>query len=302
MRNTAPVAILVYSRIGHLKKTISGLKENTLAKETDLYLFLDGPKPGDERAVETVRRYVYTVDGFRAVHVIERRKNSLKENFTKGMDLLFGKYGKCIYMDDDVVTAPGFLQFMNDALDTYENNENIFSITGFCPPIGANKLCTDDCFILPRFDSWGFGIWEDRYRKIVDIPRDEFFKFARNRTLAKRFVRGGGEDMMTMLLEEVEGLIYTTDVKAMYHQFFSNQYTVYPTVSLLQNIGNDGSGLHCRVTELFNVDLWQKTEFTLEPDIRVNDDILKAHRCFRKISSETKAKECRTHIWGLSFH
>ena len=121
----APIGLSTYSRLLHLKKTIEALKANTLAKESDLHIFSDGAKQGDEERVEAVRKYIDTIDGFKNVQVIIRTKNSRVRNNRDGISELLEKFGKCIYLEEDIVTAPGFLKFMNESLNVYEKKDKI---------------------------------------------------------------------------------------------------------------------------------------------------------------------------------
>jgi len=284
----APIAILAYSRINHLKKTITALQKNTLANKSELYIFLDGAKQGDEKIVDIVRQYIYTIKGFKKVHIFERTTNNLLKNFENGMNKLFDKYSKCIYIDDDIVTAPGFLQFMNDSLEFFKNSKGIISISGYCPPIAAEKYCSDDCFILQRFSAWGFGIWKEKFDLITEVSEDEFKSLMKDKKEIKNFINGGGEDMLPMLEMEVNGEIITTDVKAMFRQYKNHQYTVYPKNSLVQNIGHDDSGRHCGTTNKFDVELWDKIHFKFNHNIIPNKEIIKANFKFRKLAFKDK--------------
>jgi hypothetical protein len=80
MNTLAPVAVCTYSRINHLRQTIEALQNNILAKETELYIFSDAPQKGDEAMVATVREYIHTVDGFKKVHIVERKTNGMIAN------------------------------------------------------------------------------------------------------------------------------------------------------------------------------------------------------------------------------
>ena len=40
--------------------------------------------------------------------------------------------------------------------------------------------------------------------------------------------------------------------------YFTNTYCVYPNVSLIRNIGFDGSGVHCRFSTSFTVNNYEK--------------------------------------------
>ena len=281
LNGLAPIGLSTYIRLQHLRKSITALQNNIMAQKSELFIFSDAPRDGDEERVAAVRSYLRTVDGFRQVHITERAENLRMANNRSALRMLLDRYGKVIFIEEDVITAPGFLVFMNQALDKYESNDQIFSVAGYCPPIKIPANYQDDVFLLRRFNSWGRGIWKNRYDCIKYITPDEFEQFSANKKLVREFVKGGGDDMMVMLKAEAYGEIDAIDVKAMYAQYLSDQYTVYPTRSLVQNIGLDGTGTHCGNTLRFDVVLSNKTTFRFPDDIAVDKRIVMANRKFR---------------------
>lgn len=279
--NLAPIGVSTYIRLQHLQQTIAALQKNTLAQHSDLYVFSDAPKTGDEERVAAVRSYLRSVDGFKKVHIIKRERNSRIENNRGGMRMLLDRFGKVIFLEEDVVTAPGFLAFMNQGLDKYEGNARIFSVAGYCPPIKIPANYQHDVFLLRRFSAWGFGIWKNRYDSNSYITPDEYEQFAANKKRVREFVKAGGKDMMVMLKADAYGQIDAGDVKAMYTQFLSNQYTLYSAQSLTMNIGHDGTGVHCVKTDRFNVTLSDKVTFRLPTEPIVDPRIVRANLTFR---------------------
>ena len=56
------------------------------------------------------------------VHIIEREKNyGLARSIIDGVTTQVNAYGRTIVLEDDLVTAPYFLQFMNSALEMYKD-------------------------------------------------------------------------------------------------------------------------------------------------------------------------------------
>lgn len=274
----APIGISVYTRKDHFKRSICALAKNELAKHSHLYIFSDAPRPGDENEVAEIRAYAKSVTGFKRVVVVEREFNDRVLNNRGGMEFLLGKYGRFIWLEDDVVSAPGFLGYMNEALERYKNEQSVFSVSAYCPPINSAKyLLSCDVFFLKRFNAWGFGIWEDRYRLISSIDPD---------LLDKKFQRKlskVGYDVPAMVKKDLDGSINALDVRAMFWQNVYDAHTVYPKNSLTQNIGFDGSGIHCMISDKFtHNELWDKTEnFSFPSEIYTNNALLNANRRFR---------------------
>ena len=111
--NLAPIGVSTYARLNHLRQTIEALKNNHLASESTLYVFSDAARPGDEEQVATVRSYLRTIDGFKEIHIVERATNGRLENSRGGLTWLLDHFGKTIFLEEDIVTAPGFLTYIN---------------------------------------------------------------------------------------------------------------------------------------------------------------------------------------------
>jgi hypothetical protein len=287
LNNLAPIGVFTYSRKNHLRQTIEALKNNTLARESELYIFSDAAKPGDEDKILEVREYIRGINGFKTVKLIERETNGYLKNAREGIKQLLNVYGRCIIMEDDNVTAPGFLRFMNETLNFYKNDNRIFSISGYCPPITIPPDYTSDVFILRRFCAWGYGIWNDSYKKISYLDNAEVLnRFSNNREVEE--LSKYGEDLLNMILLEAAGKRDADDIKIFYHQFLNEKYTIYPRKSLVKNIGHDGSGIHCGQTNKFDVELWDKLEFDIGGNVKLDDRIVNSNYRFRQIGNSPK--------------
>lgn len=293
MQVLAPVGVSVYSRLDHLEQTIDALKSNTIATASKIYIFSDAPREGDEEAVQGVRAYARNIDGFDEVIVVERSENSRIHNNRGGMQYLLEKYGKLIWLEEDIVTGPGFLEFMNQALDCYRDADKVISITGYTPPIELPVDYRHDVFFLQRFNAWGFGTWKSKFEKIdLKIDENEYHLKMKDRGFYRKLV-ANGQDIPGMIDREVRGVIDALDVKIMYQQILHDWYTVHPRRSLVQNIGHDGSGLHCRVSDKFHHDeLWGKTGiFNFPEEVQVDKRIVSANRNFRSVGIQGKFTE-----------
>ena len=96
-----------------------------MADQTDLFIFSDAAKKEKQaESVKLVREYIHKIVGFKNVHIIEAEKNKgLAKSVITGVTEIINKRGKVIVVEDDLITAPQFLSFMNDALDFYESEK-----------------------------------------------------------------------------------------------------------------------------------------------------------------------------------
>jgi hypothetical protein len=172
---------------------------------------------------------------------------------------------------------------MNMALDKYVADPRVISITGWCPPIAIPADYQYDGFFLRRCNGWGFGIWKDRYDSIPIDTAPSFSKISSSWRLRKAF-SSYGMDMLAMLEKDAARQMYAGDVKIMSEQFHSDRYTLYPTRSLVRNIGHDGSGVNCTATDRFDSELcYEHDHFQLPNGVVLDPRIIKNNYMFRKI-------------------
>ncbi len=155
----APIILFVYNRPAHTKQTVESLKNNLLVKESDLFVFSDGPKNNlDEKLVKEVRKYIKGINGFRQINIFEKNENKgLANSIINGVTQVLNEFKKSIVIEDDLVSSPFFVKYMNEALNFYQNENKIFSISGYSYPIDIPVKYNNDIYLLPRASSWG---WE----------------------------------------------------------------------------------------------------------------------------------------------
>jgi hypothetical protein len=106
-------------------------------------------------------------------------------------------------------------------------------------------------------------------------------KFIQDKKSVKQF-RRGGEDLPELLRQEAEGIIDALDVKIMFHQFKHQLYTIAPIVSLVKNIGHDGSGIHCGISDKFVAEFDESDiKLRMIKDIQPNNAIIHGLYVFR---------------------
>jgi hypothetical protein len=242
----APIALFVYNRTEHTRRTVESLRANDLARQSELFVFADGAKnESAAAAVESVRKYIRTIDGFKSVTIIERERNlGLSKSVISGVTQLCSEHGRAIAVEDDVLTAPDFLTFVNEGLVRYWDEPRVFSVGAFNLPIAAPRTYSYDAFCSYRFHCWGWGTWKDRWEK-ADWSVQDFPEFMADREKQKRFNRGGN-DLSWLLSRHMEGKIDSWDTVWAYTHSKHGAVALLPVSSKVYNIGFDGTGIHCR--------------------------------------------------------
>lgn len=248
--NIAPILLFTYKRLDTLKQSVNALKQNALAKESDLFIFSDAAKKeADSSAVNEVRSFLKTIDGFKSVKIIIREKNfGLAKSIINGTSAVLETYDSVIVMEDDLLTTPNFLYFMNHALEYYKARKKVFSISGYSFDLNVkNSNYGADAYFLNRGWSWGWATWKDRWVD-VDWNVNSYSKFTRDKKEQRAFAQGGS-DLNKMLREQMEGRLDSWAIRWFYHQFRTGGLTLYPVYSKVYNAGFDEFATHTKGSE-----------------------------------------------------
>ena len=216
---------------------------NSLAAESELFVYADGAK--DEAAtneVEEVRQYIRTLQGFKSITIIERDENwGLAKNIIDGVSTQVKEYGKVIVLEDDLVVAPHFLRFMNDALETYKDEPKIGHIQA-CDFTQDTSL--PDTFLIKWTGSWGWATWE-RAWKYFNPNGQELLQELELRKLTYTFDFNGKYGFTRMLRRQIEGKNNSWAIRWNASLFLNDILSLNVGRSLVQNEGFDGSGTNC---------------------------------------------------------
>lgn len=269
MSKYAPISITVYDRVDHLRQTIDALKANPEAADTVLYIFSDAPRPGHEAKIEKVRDYVRSIEGFAEVRAHFQETNSYVRNIREAREVPLRKFGRLIRMEDDIVVSPHFLAFMNEALDRYADDPRVFSISGYVPTLPDLGLQT--AFLSKDFSAWGYATWADR-QITKCLERIDYYNAFSANPASRDAVRRLHPLMLPTLRLIERGRANPNDYKASAHQFLSGSFSLKPPVSLVRNIGFDGSGMAGGGARTTRFDTEHATQAPLLPDVLVYDE------------------------------
>ncbi len=259
--NTAPVLLFAYNRLEHLKRCILSLQQNTLAKKSDLYVISDGPKNKSfEVSVNNVRNYLKEFEeqsdtGFRSVTIIERGANwGLADNIIEAVTRFTKDYGKVIVVEDDLILAPYFLQFMNDALEVYKDEPCVGHIQA-CDFINSKDMPMT--FLIKWTGSWGWGTWE-RAWQYYNPNGLSLLQQLEERNLTKEFDFNGKYGFTRMLRRQIAGLNNSWAIRWNASLFLNDKLSLNVGRSLVQNEGFDNSGTYYGGGNLYSSELWME--------------------------------------------
>jgi len=219
------------------------LQKNEFARESELFIFSDGPR--NEKEVENVKRvrqFVKTIKDFKKITIIERDGNyGLANNIINGITRIVNQYGKIIVLEDDMITSPYFLKFMNEALEMYENEERVASIHGYAYPVKEKLPPT---YFIRGADCWGWATWK-RAWDLFEPDGKKLLEGIKKHKLQKLFDFNNSYPYTSMLEGQVRGRNNSWAIRWYASIFLKNMLTLYPFPSVVKNIGLDASGIHC---------------------------------------------------------
>lgn len=279
-----PIAIFAYNRPKSLENLIASLRENPKYEGTDTFIFIDGYKRNSARTeweeVVKVAQKEKNRKGNTSIIVSEKNKG-LSKSIIGGVNSVLEKYDSVIVLEDDLVCMPNFLNFMDQAIQTYKDNRSIISVCGYGLKIKKPTNYDGDVYLSGRSSSWGWATWKDRWESIDWDVRD-WNDFSKNKQEIKAFNRNGS-DMFSMLKDYMEGKNNSWAIRFCYSQFKQRKHAIIPFFSLIDNQGFGEDATNCKQTySRFKIDADNRTEqitFNLPTKISPNPHIAK--QCYR---------------------
>ncbi len=253
----APIILFTYNRPEHAQQTFNALAQNVGAKESVLYVYCDGVKEGASEeqhtkvaAMQQLAQSWEGNDAFAEVNVVLSDKNKgLANSIIGGVTEVVNQYGKVIILEDDIITSVGFLNYMNDALELYQKDEKVMHISGYMYP----HRCTlpNTFFYQVPYPGGGWATWARAWQYYNDNTQELYDAFKNN---WKQFNSFGGNYLQVQLEKNLDGSLHTWFIKWHAVLLQRNALTLYPSVSLTNNIGFDDTGSNCFTTSKFDVD------------------------------------------------
>ncbi len=281
----APVKVTTLCRYEHFKRCIESLSRCTGANETELFVGLDYPAKEEHwPGYNKISSYVYTIKGFKEVHVFRREVNyGPLKNSRDLSEIISKKFDRYIMTEDDNEFSPNFLEYMNGYLEKYKDDSNVVAVCGYYYPFEKAKIKASypfNAFPMKSYNAWGAGGWFDKRKKISEFADNSKVRgYLQDSKLIKRFFKLKLHVNVHRMLQR-----YQTgacgDLLMRSYVALNNCYCIFPRVSKVRNNGFDGSGLNCYVNEVYakqqiDMDITFKVE---DFDLKDYDEMLSAYK------------------------
>jgi len=256
MQKLAPIALFVYNRPDHTRRTLKFLQANFIAEESRLFIYADAAKtPQEEEAVQEVLAIINAAEGFKSVKIIKQEHNlGLAQSIIKGVSQLVNEYGKVIVFEDDLLSSPYTLEYFNEALDIYQNETKLMHISAYMYPLaGADDL--PETFLYRAVHSWGWATWKrawDHFNPDIDHLISQF-----DQEKTHAFSIEGKMNFWKQMKDFKAGKNNSWAIRWYASVFLNQGLSLNPAKSLIHNIGHDGTGIHSNIESTFDVQIHQ---------------------------------------------
>ncbi len=258
MQHPAPIALFIYNRPEHTRRTLRFLQQNLLAEESRLFIFADAPaENADEERVKETRKIARSISGFKSVHLTEHTAHQgLAASIINGVTQIVNEYGKIIVLEDDLLTSPYALQYFNDALQRYEAEDRVMQISGYMFPLKEATVSLPETFFFRSISSWGWATWKRAWQHFEPDINVLYAQFDRQKIYD--FSIEGSMNYWKQLLDFRKGRNQSWAIRWHASVFLRNGLVLHPAKSLIENIGHDGTGVHSIIEDTYDVTLSRK--------------------------------------------
>jgi len=263
--------IFTYNRYEHTKKVLEAIKKN-IEMPAKIYIFQDGCKKNEDKdAWEKTNNLIKNICWCDCDAIVSDINKGLAKSIVFGINYVFQKYDAVIVLEDDCVPHKLFFKYMHSALKYYESIEKVYSICGYGYPIEVESNGTD-VYFTQRTSSWGWATWKNKW----EVYEEDYKILGRikNNPYLSQQLKYWCEDSEAYLLGNIYGQNNSWAVFWGLNVLEHDGYCVYPYKSLVENIGFDGSGVHCGkgrqdVVEMLEEDL--EKEFVFCEDLFISE-------------------------------
>ena len=267
------IALLAYNRPKHLKKVIDAIVKE---KIKSINIYIDGP--ADKKVQNNQEKILKVLKNYKSkilINLIRQTKNNgLAFSVTNAVTSELKYNDAVILLEDDCVPLNGFFDYMIGGLKKYRFKKNVRSVCSY----NNLDIKSESAFFLKRFNPWGWATWKDRWKKHNFEIKNTILQIKNN----------GSIDSLPLDLksycensEIINGKQDIWSLSWTLTHYLDNSLILYPSHSYIENIGFDGTGVHCSTTSIFKTNkknkkciLPKKVKFNLQNETKYNSFLL----------------------------
>jgi hypothetical protein len=240
MVNT-PVLLIAFNRPEMLQKVVDSLSVHRLSK---LYAFVDNAREGnvdDINKIEMCKKIIDKINFCDEVITIYPEVNlGCGGGPFYAITTAFKNETKLIILEDDCVPSAAFPSFCEELLDRYENDQEVWMISGdnFSEAFGTE---TETYYFSGYAHFWGWATWKRSWQKVV-LSVDEYQE-KMEMILLKRFPdKNEREFFYNEISSNFNKAEYAGwDYQAALTLWKNEGLSIIPSKNLVSNIGLQGT-------------------------------------------------------------
>jgi hypothetical protein len=246
----ATILFFAFNRPAHTRRALEALSRADGAAQSRLIIHCDGPRV-DETAemrarIAEVREIAASRPWCGDVEFRFQDSNlGLKRHLLESISAAIERSERIIVVEDDVLVSPGFLTFLNSALEIYSEDEQVMHVSAYSPLRTVPPGYAETTYFLNHsFVGWGWATWRRAWQRL-STDGASLQQRLRSQGL-RRYVN------LEDYFEFYWALAYldyglSQDWNCYWHSSIVAErgFCLHPVTSLADNIGFDGSGFHC---------------------------------------------------------
>lgn len=240
------IVVVAHSRPSHLQQVLDQLQivldaRGYTINDVEVRAYIDGERNQKEKVLVEQCQRVVENQGF---GYIRRPQNlGLRQNILGVLEeIREAPNSKFILLEDDIIISQAGFDFLVYCLDNHSAlASNAVQVSSFSP---VSKYPFHS-FAFPRVSTWGWGGWTKKIpaRKLLEANWSEFdiSSFAAKYKEILKYM----PDIVHLMNLQKQGEINSWSLDFLIYMLDNNCITIYPSISLSQNIGHDGTGTNC---------------------------------------------------------
>lgn len=174
-----PILLITFNRPEHTRKVLERILSQS---PKDLYIFQDGPRPGNEQDLlkcQKVRDVITSLTDGTTAHIstfFSEKNLGCGPGPYAAISWFFHNVDRGIILEDDIIPHPIFFSFMDDLLNRYSDDERIGAVMGH-NFYRKYSLFNSYYFTFDTEGTLGWGTWKRVWEKVdfnVEVKEKEF--------------------------------------------------------------------------------------------------------------------------------
>ncbi len=272
-----PLLLLLFNRPIETSLLFEKLQK---IKPKKIYISQDGPRKNnnqDESLCNEVRKIVNEKKwDYEIIEKINTKNLGCRKAVSEGIDWFFENESRGIILEDDCIPSRSFFMFSEEMLKKYENDNEIYLISG--SNFQKNKIIGDGDYYFSKYaHCWGWSTWRRAWKKY-----DKDLKFWNNWKKTKEWRNFHKNKFERKYWMKIFNNVEKNNIDSWAYVWlasvwYNNGLTITPNYNLIQNIGfNVNATSTISSNRDYNLDKEQNMNFPIKDpskkSININAD------------------------------